>query len=142
MFFFFICSSSTQTHNNSLLTLLISICFTFPPTKKLIYLSYKTFFNDLILFFVASTFCHIQLMRSSTELLTKTNVKRSILEQQIRTKRHQAPHIRASDLQIVRGDGNKDGILAYNGNYIFNYSILMLVLFSLSLTFAQCCMNK
>ena len=44
--------------------------------------------------------------------------KRSILEQQIKTKRLQAPHIRASDLQIVRSDGNKDGILAYNGNAI------------------------
>jgi hypothetical protein len=44
--------------------------------------------------------------------------KRSILEQQIKTKRLQAPHIRASDLQIMRSDGNKDGVLAYNGNAI------------------------
>lgn len=52
--------------------------------------------------------------------------KRSILEQQIKTKRHQAPHIRASDLQIMRSDGSRDGILAYNGNDIqlFNSSSL------------------
>ncbi|KAG5679315.1 hypothetical protein PVAND_008889 [Polypedilum vanderplanki] len=52
----------------------------------------------------------------------KLEQQRSILEQQIKTKRHQTPHIRASDLQIMRSDGSKDGILAYNGpmNFIEN----------------------
>ncbi|XP_070499516.1 protein king tubby 1 isoform X2 [Chironomus tepperi] len=48
----------------------------------------------------------------------KLEQQRSILEQQIKTKRLQAPHIRASDLQIMRSDGNKDGVLAYNDNNI------------------------
>lgn len=43
------------------------------------------------------------------------HLQRSILEQQIKQKRQQAPHIRASDLQILRGDGNKEAY-AYNGN--------------------------
>lgn len=43
--------------------------------------------------------------------------QRAFQEQQIKTKRQQAPHIRASDLQIMRSDGNKE-ILAYNGKYI------------------------
>ena len=48
--------------------------------------------------------------------------QRAFQEQQIRTKRQQAPHIRASDLQIMRSDGNKETILAYNGNDIHEYS--------------------
>jgi hypothetical protein len=44
------------------------------------------------------------------------NYQRAFQEQQIRTKRQQAPHIRASDLQI--NTGNKESILAYNGNDI------------------------
>lgn len=46
--------------------------------------------------------------------------QRSILEQQIKQKRQQAPHIRASDLQIIRSDGNKEAIHAYNGNLFIN----------------------
>lgn len=42
-------------------------------------------------------------------------LQRAFHEQQLKTKRQQAPHIRASDLQI-RSDGNKETILAYNGN--------------------------
>jgi hypothetical protein len=49
-------------------------------------------------------------------------LQRSILEQQIKQKRQQAPHIRASDLQIIRSDGNKEPIHAYNGNLFINYS--------------------
>jgi hypothetical protein len=60
----------------------------------------------------------LYLINFTTFLSPTTLMKRSILEQQIKTKRHQAPHIRASDLQIMRSDGSKDGILAYNGNVI------------------------
>ena len=48
------------------------------------------------------------------------NLQRSILEQQIKQKRQQAPHIRASDLQILRSDGNKEATHAYNGNLFIN----------------------
>lgn len=52
----------------------------------------------------------------------KLEQQRSILEQQIKQKRQQAPHIRASDLQIMRSDGNKEAIHAYNGpmNFMSN----------------------
>lgn len=50
------------------------------------------------------------------------NSQRSILEQQIKQKRQQAPHIRASDLQIIRSDGNKEAIHAYNGNLFIRNS--------------------
>lgn len=38
----------------------------------------------------------------------------------MKQKRQQAPHIRASDLQIIRSDGNKEAIHAYNGNLFIN----------------------
>ncbi|CRK89642.1 CLUMA_CG003384, isoform A [Clunio marinus] len=52
----------------------------------------------------------------------KLEHQKSILEQQIKQKRHQAPHIRASDLQILRSDGNGKTVHAYNGpmNFINN----------------------
>lgn len=52
---------------------------------------------------------------------SSSNNQRSILEQQIKQKRQQAPHIRASDLQIIRSDGNKEAIHAYNGNLFINF---------------------